>query len=81
MYSEKRRLKSREKASVPRERKRAAKLQGSSRKAAAKARSRVNYENKSLTMKVKKNDTKKLKITSQGAENLVYVQQHRGKHF
>ena len=50
MFFEKRRLKTREKASVPREGKRAAKQQGSSGKAAAKARSRVNYENKSLTL-------------------------------
>ena len=49
MFFEKRRLKAREKASVPREGKRAAKQQGSSGKAAAKTRSRVSYENKSLT--------------------------------
>ena len=46
----KRRFKSRKKASIPREGKGAARQQGSSGKAAVKARSRVNYENKSLTL-------------------------------
>ena len=50
MFFEKRRLKTREKASIPREGKGAARRQGSSGKAAVKARSRVNYENKSLTL-------------------------------